>query len=87
MNLPSRLPIDSMSHPFALSINPNPVEPAHYRPYNYHNNYIDSPNPARKQPNLFSARADGPSETLNLNDNVSHARNFKSRLFNFDPAE
>jgi hypothetical protein len=85
MSLPSRLPIDSMSNPFTHSI--NPPAPSSYLPYNYHNNYVDSPHNQRKQPHQSLSRNEGPTETLNLNDNLSFARNFKGRLYNVDPQE
>lgn len=84
MTYPARLPIDSMSNPFTLSLNPQSSS-NNYTPYNYHNNYIDSPAAHRKQPNKVPSRASGPTETLNLNDNVSFARNFKGRLYSSDP--
>lgn len=86
MHLPSRLPIDSHPNPFLQSINPPHISPSgQYSPYNYHNNYVNSPSSHKKQQHLSNSRFDGPTESINLNDNVSFARNFKGRLYNSDP--
>lgn len=62
MHLPSRLPIDSHPNPFLQSINPPQISSSgHYSPYNYHNNYLNSPSSHKKQPQLPSSRVDGPT--------------------------
>lgn len=65
--------------PNPYSFNLGPIhQPDHYQPYNYHSSANNSPNHADDHL---------PNESINLADNASFARNFKSRLYNVDPKE
>ena len=60
MNHP-RQPIDSMSNPFSQSFNPQPPNSNNYVPYNYHNNYVESPSIHKKQPTLSDSHTFEPT--------------------------
>lgn len=54
-----RLPVNALQNPYILSMNSGSPS-GQTLPYNYHNNYVQSPSVNRKQlPNIN--RADGPS--------------------------
>lgn len=79
---PPRLPINMLQNPYTYSINPQYSNGL--QPYNFHSlsggnspqQYNDNPSPKREQI---------PNENINIGNNNSFARNFKGRLYGFDP--
>lgn len=80
---PARLPINMLQNSYTYSINPQYSNSL--QPYNFHNlsgsnspqQYNDHPSPRREQI---------PNENINISNNNSFARNFKGRLYGFDPS-
>jgi nitrate reductase beta subunit len=81
---PSRLPINTIQNPFTYSINPQLSDSL--QPYNFHEHSLGNSPPQQRGPNNPRREANF-TENLNLMDNQSFARNFKSRLYGADPTE
>ncbi|CAM5999939.1 unnamed protein product [Sphagnum balticum] len=80
-----------MRNPFIFSLDPSPnaLDAPYYRA-NFHQNNIDGQKTGLQVSRAIQGGRPNRGELvedINLNDNVSFARNFKTRLYNIDPKE